>query len=171
MTQKRSSQPCRPQNKNANAERWQWVMAIVLSSVILQYLNLDPAVHSFRRLWNQLEFPSGPSAYSGLWSVQCGGMPLCCSWDSQLPGFTFNDMFLSISTRLPSQYIYGFGETEHTAFRRNMNWTTWGMFARDEPPAVSTEEQDYQSVSPRVNESQSICTCISALLISFILYW
>nr|XP_045721146.1 putative maltase-glucoamylase-like protein FLJ16351 [Mirounga angustirostris] len=56
-------------------------------------------------------------------------------WDSQLPGFTFNDMFLSISTRLPSQYIYGFGETEHTAFRRNINWTTWGMFARDEPPA------------------------------------
>ncbi|XP_045876122.1 putative maltase-glucoamylase-like protein FLJ16351 isoform X2 [Meles meles] len=56
-------------------------------------------------------------------------------WDSQLPGFTFNDMFLSISTRLPSQYIYGFGETEHTAFRRNMSWTTWGMFARDEPPA------------------------------------
>ncbi|XP_021568327.1 putative maltase-glucoamylase-like protein FLJ16351 [Carlito syrichta] len=56
-------------------------------------------------------------------------------WDSQLPGFTFNDMFLSISTRLPSQYIYGFGETEHTAFRRNMSWNTWGMFARDEPPA------------------------------------
>ncbi|XP_032257174.1 putative maltase-glucoamylase-like protein FLJ16351 [Phoca vitulina] len=56
-------------------------------------------------------------------------------WDSQLPGFTFNDMFLSISTRLPSQYIYGFGETEHTAFRRNIKWTTWGMFARDEPPA------------------------------------
>ncbi|XP_069853479.1 probable maltase-glucoamylase 2 [Dipodomys merriami] len=56
-------------------------------------------------------------------------------WDSQLPGFTFDDMFLSISTRLPSQYIYGFGETEHTAFRRNMSWYTWGMFARDEPPA------------------------------------
>ncbi|XP_069927492.1 probable maltase-glucoamylase 2 isoform X2 [Oryctolagus cuniculus] len=56
-------------------------------------------------------------------------------WDSQLPGFTFNDQFLSISTRLPSQYIYGFGETEHTAFRRNMSWHTWGMFARDEPPA------------------------------------
>ncbi|KAM6201839.1 putative maltase-glucoamylase 2 [Rhynchocyon petersi] len=52
-------------------------------------------------------------------------------WDSQLPGFTFNDMFLSISTRLPSQYIYGFGETNHETFRRNMNWHTWGMFARD----------------------------------------
>ncbi|KAF6276142.1 putative maltase-glucoamylase 2 (putative) [Rhinolophus ferrumequinum] len=55
-------------------------------------------------------------------------------WDSQLPGFTFNDTFLSISTRLPSPNIYGFGETEHTTFRRNISWNTWGMFARDEPP-------------------------------------
>ncbi|XP_075810057.1 putative maltase-glucoamylase 2 [Microtus pennsylvanicus] len=56
-------------------------------------------------------------------------------WDSQLPGFTFSEMLLSISTRLPSQYIYGFGETEHASFRRNMSWNMWGMFARDEPPA------------------------------------
>lgn len=55
-------------------------------------------------------------------------------WDSQLLGFTFNDMFIQISTRLPSQYLYGFGETEHTAFRRNLNWHTWGMFSRDQPP-------------------------------------
>ncbi|XP_023592691.1 probable maltase-glucoamylase 2 [Trichechus manatus latirostris] len=55
-------------------------------------------------------------------------------WDSQLPGFTFNDMFLSISTRLPSEYIYGFGETEHESFKRNTGWNTWGMFARDESP-------------------------------------
>ncbi|KAM9216330.1 putative maltase-glucoamylase 2 [Dugong dugon] len=55
-------------------------------------------------------------------------------WDSQLPGFTFNDMFLSISTRLPSEYIYGFGETEHESFKRNTSWNTWGMFAQDEPP-------------------------------------
>ncbi|XP_069853023.1 uncharacterized protein [Dipodomys merriami] len=55
-------------------------------------------------------------------------------WDSQVLGFTFNDMFIRISTRLPSQYIYGFGETEHTAYRRDLNWHTWGMFSRDEPP-------------------------------------
>ncbi|XP_051856089.1 maltase-glucoamylase [Antechinus flavipes] len=55
-------------------------------------------------------------------------------WDSQIPGFTFNDMFLRISTRLPSHYIYGFGETEHTTFRRNLTWHTWGMFSRDQPP-------------------------------------
>uniref|UniRef100_A0A8C0HDR0 Maltase n=1 Tax=Chelonoidis abingdonii TaxID=106734 RepID=A0A8C0HDR0_CHEAB len=55
-------------------------------------------------------------------------------WDSQVPGFTFSDMFIQISTRLPSQYIYGFGENEHTMFRRDMNWHTWGMFAKDQPP-------------------------------------
>lgn len=55
-------------------------------------------------------------------------------WNSQVLGFTFNDMFIRISTRLPSQYLYGFGETEHTAFRRDLNWHTWGMFSRDEPP-------------------------------------
>ncbi|XP_021046862.1 putative maltase-glucoamylase-like protein FLJ16351 [Mus pahari] len=56
-------------------------------------------------------------------------------WDSQLPGFAFSEMFLSISTRLPSQYVYGFGETDHSSFRKNMSWNTWGMFARDEPPS------------------------------------
>ncbi|XP_029334199.1 maltase-glucoamylase, intestinal isoform X3 [Mus caroli] len=55
-------------------------------------------------------------------------------WDSQLLGFTFNDMFIRISTRLPSTYIYGFGETEHITFKIDMNWNTWGMFSRDEPP-------------------------------------
>ncbi|XP_049750058.1 maltase-glucoamylase [Elephas maximus indicus] len=55
-------------------------------------------------------------------------------WDSQVLGFTFNDMFIRISTRLPSRYLYGFGETEHTAFRRDLNWHTWGMFSRDQPP-------------------------------------
>lgn len=59
------------------------------------------------------------------------------SWDSQLPTFTFSDMLIQISTRLPSQYLYGFGETEHTTFRHDMNWHTWGMFSRDQPPGVS----------------------------------
>ncbi|KAJ7422607.1 hypothetical protein WISP_37226 [Willisornis vidua] len=43
-------------------------------------------------------------------------------------------MFLQISTRLPSQYIYGFGEAEHPTFRHDLNWLTWGMFTRDQPP-------------------------------------
>lgn len=55
-------------------------------------------------------------------------------WDSQLPGFAFNDQFIQISTRLPSEYVYGFGEAEHTEFKRDLNWHTWGMFTRDQPP-------------------------------------
>lgn len=60
------------------------------------------------------------------------------SWDSRLPGFTFNDQFIQLSTRLPSNYVYGFGEVEHTAFKRDLNWHTWGMFTRDQPPGVGT---------------------------------
>ncbi|XP_050176741.1 maltase-glucoamylase-like [Myiozetetes cayanensis] len=55
-------------------------------------------------------------------------------WDSQLPTFTFTDMFIQISTRLPSANIYGFGESEHPSFRHDLNWHTWGMFTRDQPP-------------------------------------
>ncbi|NWR45699.1 SUIS protein, partial [Regulus satrapa] len=55
-------------------------------------------------------------------------------WNSALPTFTFSDMFIQISTRLASQYIYGFGEAEHPTFRHDMNWNTWGMFTRDQPP-------------------------------------
>uniref|UniRef100_A0A8C2NL27 P-type domain-containing protein n=1 Tax=Capra hircus TaxID=9925 RepID=A0A8C2NL27_CAPHI len=59
------------------------------------------------------------------------------SWDSRLPGFAFNNQFIQISTRLPSEYVYGFGEMEHTTFRRDLNWHTWGMFTRDQPPGYS----------------------------------
>ncbi|KAI4891742.1 hypothetical protein NFI96_028027 [Prochilodus magdalenae] len=55
-------------------------------------------------------------------------------WDSSAPGFTFSDMFIQVSTRLPSQYIYGFGESEHTSFKQDLNWHTWGMFSKDQPP-------------------------------------
>ncbi|XP_065700522.1 sucrase-isomaltase, intestinal [Patagioenas fasciata] len=65
-------------------------------------------------------------------------------WNSQLPTFTFSDMFIQISTRLASQYIYGFGETEHTMFRRNMSWNTWGMFTRDQAPTYKLNSYGYQ---------------------------
>ncbi|KAJ7402548.1 hypothetical protein BTVI_85304 [Pitangus sulphuratus] len=55
-------------------------------------------------------------------------------WNSALPTFTFSDMFIQISTLLASQYIYGFGEAEKVTFRHDVNWHTWGMFTRDQPP-------------------------------------
>ncbi|NXH29482.1 MGA protein, partial [Myiagra hebetior] len=65
-------------------------------------------------------------------------------WDSGLPTFTFSDMFIQISTRLASQYIYGLGESEHPTFRHNMNWHTWGMFTRDQPPGYKMNSYGYQ---------------------------
>lgn len=53
-----------------------------------------------------------------------------------MPGFTFSEMFLQVSTRLPSAYIYGFGETEHPTYNHDLNYHTWGMFTKDQPPGV-----------------------------------
>uniref|UniRef100_A0A4W3K2V3 alpha-glucosidase n=1 Tax=Callorhinchus milii TaxID=7868 RepID=A0A4W3K2V3_CALMI len=55
-------------------------------------------------------------------------------WNSQVGGFTFTDQFIQISTSLPSENIYGLGETEHSSFKLDLNWNTWGMFAKDQPP-------------------------------------
>ncbi|KAL2301348.1 hypothetical protein Nmel_011919 [Mimus melanotis] len=65
-------------------------------------------------------------------------------WNSALPTFTFSDMFIQISTRLPSQYVYGFGEVQHNSFRQEMNWHTWGMFARDQPPGYKMNSYGFQ---------------------------
>ncbi|XP_042534803.1 sucrase-isomaltase, intestinal isoform X2 [Dipodomys spectabilis] len=65
-------------------------------------------------------------------------------WDSCLPGFAFNDQFIQISTRLPSEYIYGFGEVEHQAFRHDLQWHTWGMFTRDQPPGYKLNSYGFQ---------------------------
>uniref|UniRef100_A0A8C1FYG6 alpha-glucosidase n=1 Tax=Cyprinus carpio carpio TaxID=630221 RepID=A0A8C1FYG6_CYPCA len=55
-------------------------------------------------------------------------------WDSAVPGFTFSDQFLQISTRLPSEYVYGFGETEHPTYKHSLNFHKYGLFAKDQPP-------------------------------------
>lgn len=54
-----------------------------------------------------------------------------------MPGFTFSDMFIQLSTRLPSEFVYGFGETEHPTYKHDLNYHTWGMFSKDQPPGVS----------------------------------
>ncbi|XP_052387400.1 sucrase-isomaltase, intestinal-like isoform X2 [Carassius gibelio] len=55
-------------------------------------------------------------------------------WDSAMPGFTFSDQFLQISTRLPSDYVYGFGESEHPTYKHDLNFHKYGLFAKDQPP-------------------------------------
>ncbi|XP_027541663.1 sucrase-isomaltase, intestinal [Neopelma chrysocephalum] len=64
-------------------------------------------------------------------------------WNSALPTFTFSDMFIQISTLLASEYIYGLGETEKPTFRNDINWQTWGMFTRDQPPTYQLNSYGY----------------------------
>jgi len=54
-----------------------------------------------------------------------------------VPGFTFSDQLLQISTLLPSNHVYGFGETEHPSYKHDLNFQKYGLFAKDQPPGVS----------------------------------
>ncbi|XP_022245024.1 sucrase-isomaltase, intestinal-like [Limulus polyphemus] len=56
-------------------------------------------------------------------------------WDTSIGGLTFADQFLQIATYLPTENIYGFGENVHESFRHNMQYKTWALFSRDEPPS------------------------------------
>ncbi|ESO98985.1 hypothetical protein LOTGIDRAFT_114214 [Lottia gigantea] len=50
-------------------------------------------------------------------------------FSTDVPGLTFTDQFLQITTRLPSSNLYGFGEHNHRRFQHDMNWKTWSIFA------------------------------------------
>ncbi|XP_072776104.1 sucrase-isomaltase, intestinal-like [Taeniopygia guttata] len=55
-------------------------------------------------------------------------------WDSPLVDLFFSNQFLEITTTVPSTSVYGFGEHEHPTFKHNMDFVTYGMYARDQPP-------------------------------------
>ncbi|OWF43597.1 Maltase-glucoamylase, intestinal [Mizuhopecten yessoensis] len=55
-------------------------------------------------------------------------------FDTSVPGLIFTDQFVQISTRLPSENLYGFGEHQHRRFKHDMNWRTWPIFTRDVAP-------------------------------------
>ena len=51
-------------------------------------------------------------------------------FDTSLPGFIFADQFIQISTRLPSENVYGLGENEQHSYRHDLNWKRWVGYAR-----------------------------------------
>jgi len=53
-------------------------------------------------------------------------------FDSTFGQMIFADKFLQISTKLSSEYIYGFGEHQHRNFNHDINWKKFGMFSRDQ---------------------------------------
>ncbi|KAL6037194.1 hypothetical protein STEG23_003004 [Scotinomys teguina] len=55
-------------------------------------------------------------------------------FDTSVGPLVYSDQYLQISTKLPSEYIYGFGEHIHKRFRHDLYWKTWPIFTRDELP-------------------------------------
>uniref|UniRef100_H2ZBD5 alpha-glucosidase n=1 Tax=Ciona savignyi TaxID=51511 RepID=H2ZBD5_CIOSA len=53
-------------------------------------------------------------------------------FDTTVGRLMFADQFLQLSTKLSSEYVYGFGEHMHESFKHDLNWKTFGMFSRDE---------------------------------------
>jgi alpha-glucosidase (family GH31 glycosyl hydrolase) len=72
-------------------------------------------------------------------------------FDTSIGGFVFEDQFLQIATILPTgSDVYGFGQNNHPSLSHNLNYKTWGMFARDEPN-VAGEELNQYGVHPVYN--------------------
>lgn len=55
-------------------------------------------------------------------------------WDTSLGPILFEDQARLISTKLPSENIYGMGENRHESFKHNLNYQNWPVWARDEAP-------------------------------------
>uniref|UniRef100_G3UKI1 Sucrase-isomaltase n=1 Tax=Loxodonta africana TaxID=9785 RepID=G3UKI1_LOXAF len=66
-------------------------------------------------------------------------------FDSSIGPLVYADQYLQISTRLPSEYIYGIGEHNHKRFRHDLYWKTWPIFTRDQTPADYTNRTGHHT--------------------------
>ncbi|KAH7721437.1 glycosyl hydrolase family 31 protein [Aphelenchoides avenae] len=71
-------------------------------------------------------------------------------WDTSIGGLLFGDRYIQIATLLPTDRVYGFGENIHQQLKHDMSkYTTWGMFARDQPPdSADPNTQNLYGVHP-----------------------
>ncbi|XP_033832313.1 sucrase-isomaltase, intestinal [Periophthalmus magnuspinnatus] len=121
------------------------VQVFYLSSDMLRFKIWDPATERYE-VPVPLNVPANPETDENkrMYKVELTNNPFgirvirkstgTAIWDSSVPGFTFSDLFIQVSTKLSSEFVYGFGETEHPTYKHNFNYHTWGMFAKDQPP-------------------------------------
>ncbi|RXN16969.1 maltase- intestinal-like protein [Labeo rohita] len=76
-------------------------------------------------------------------------------WDSAVPGFIFSNQLLQISTLLPSDYVYGVGETEHPSYKHDLNYHKYGLFAKDQPPGYKLNSYGLHPFYMGMEKSQS----------------
>ena len=74
-------------------------------------------------------------------------------------GLTIAEQFLMISTKLPTRYLYGFGENTHDTFLHDMQYRMWPIFTRDIAPsfvsAFPLNRLDFCSLQKRCDKMQS----------------
>ena len=54
--------------------------------------------------------------------------------NTDIGGFLFGDQFLQFVTKVPSTYVYGFGEHKKDKFRHTFDYRTYPLWARDQGP-------------------------------------
>jgi hypothetical protein len=67
-------------------------------------------------------------------------------FDTNVGAFLYHNQFIQIATKLPSQYIYGFGENNHEKLKHDFNFRSWGMFARDFAPGWGVSYSYYNVI-------------------------
>ncbi|KAL8187967.1 UNVERIFIED_CONTAM: hypothetical protein K2H54_058646 [Gekko kuhli] len=55
-------------------------------------------------------------------------------FNSTMGPLVYADQYLQITTRVPSENVYGIGEQIHRQYRHDFNWKTWPIFTRDALP-------------------------------------
>jgi len=70
-------------------------------------------------------------------------------FDSSLGGFNFADQYIQIGFKIPSRNVYGIGENEQHSFRHSFEKRPlYGLWARDQPPAVCINDYNNRSILP-----------------------
>ena len=79
----------------------------------------------------EVTFTSSPTLGIRVTRMSTGEVVL----DSSLPGLVFSDQFIQLPMRLPvNSSLSGWGENEQDTLMHDLNWETWGLYARDQPP-------------------------------------
>ena len=62
--------------------------------------------------------------------------------NTDIGGFLFGDQFLQFVTKVPSTYVYGFGEHKKDKFRHTFDYRTYPLWARDQGPGGVCHTKD-----------------------------
>lgn len=79
-----------------------------------------------------------------IWKFWNSYFSVCCRIDTSLGGLVYEEQFLTITMKLPSSTVYGFGEHRKRRLKHEVDWHTWGMFNADVNPDVSNICQSYR---------------------------